>query len=62
MMIKEGSTKIVNFVTLKASCAMAWPYKSYSENAGAWSYSENSIVHLLILSRLVHGSDKLSSK
>ena len=32
-MIKEGSTKIVNFMTHRGSCAGAWPYKSYRENA-----------------------------
>ena len=35
MMTKEGSTKIVNFLTYGAggSCAGAWSYKSYSEDA-----------------------------
>ena len=36
MMTKEGSAKIVNFMTPRAgdrSCARVWPYKSYSENA-----------------------------
>ena len=35
MMTKEGSTKIVNFMTPRGrgSSARAWPYKSYSENA-----------------------------
>ena len=35
MMTKEGYTKIVNFITPwgRDSCAMAWPYMSYSENA-----------------------------
>ena len=34
MMSKEGSTKIVNFMTPgQGFCARAWPYKSYSENA-----------------------------
>ena len=35
MLTKEGSTKIVNFMTPRGrnSCARVWPYKSYSENA-----------------------------
>ena len=35
MMTKEGSTKIVNFMTPGAGVLVArvWPYKSYSENA-----------------------------
>ena len=33
VMIKKGSTKIANFKTPGASCAGAWPYRSYSENA-----------------------------
>ena len=35
MMIKEGSTKFVNFMTPqdRGSCVRVWPYKSYSENA-----------------------------
>ena len=35
MMSKEGSTKILNFMTPGAgvSCARVWPYKSYRENA-----------------------------
>ena len=35
MMTKEGSTKIVNFMTPwgRGSCAEALPYKSYNETA-----------------------------
>ena len=35
MMTKEGSTKIVNFMTSggRGSCARSRPYKSYGENA-----------------------------
>ena len=34
MMTKEGSTIIVNFMTLgQGFFAIAWPYKSYCENA-----------------------------
>ena len=33
VMTKKGSTKIANFMTPGASCAGAWPYRSYSENA-----------------------------
>ena len=38
MMTKEGSTKIVNFMTpppppSKGSCAGVWSYKSYIQNA-----------------------------
>ena len=34
MMTKEGSTKIVNFMTQgRDFCARVWPIKSYSENA-----------------------------
>ena len=34
MMTKEGSTKIVNFMTPgTGSCARAWQYMSYSKNA-----------------------------
>ena len=34
MMSKEGSTKIVNFITPRAGILeVAWPNKSYSENA-----------------------------
>ena len=53
MMTKEGSTKIIHDHLGRVSCAMVWPYKSYSDVYAAkqiWRF-----WHFVIISDLVSG-------